>query len=416
MLGGMDKNVRGLGPAAVAVVVAAALAGCDDGGSAQAQAGPPQPPPVTVATPLVEEVVDWNDFTGRFTASQDVEIRAQVSGYLDAVHFTDGQRVVEGELLYTIDPRPFEAALAVAEAGQAQAEVQLGLARDEFARGERLLARQVISQEEFEARRAGVAQGEAAVASAAASVRAARLNLDYTAIRSPVAGRMSDNRVDIGNLVTGGPAGAVVLTTVMATDPIHFTFEVSEAEFLRFQREGQLAENAPVLIRLQDEASYEWLATVDFTDNTLDAASGTIRLRASVDNPDDFLRPGMFGDARVVGSMPYQAMLVPDTAIVTDAALRLVYVVGEDGVVAPRPVALGPLSGSLRVIRSGLGPDDWVIINGLLRARPGAPVTPELAEITRDAVDKADTGGPVLRTSAPLASIAAPVAAMPLQQ
>jgi RND family efflux transporter MFP subunit len=411
--------LRHFGLALGGVLTAAALAGCDDAdGIARAQEGAPPPPPVTVATPLVEDVADWMEFTGRFSASQDVEIRAQVGGYLMEVHFTDGARVEKGDLLYTIDPRPFQAALAVAQAEQTRAESQRNLAQDEFARAERLLARQVISTEEFEARKAAIAQAEADVLAAAANVQTAELNVEYTEIRSPIAGRVSDNRMDIGNLVSGGSASADVLTTVMATDPIYFTFEVSEAVFLHFQREGHLNSGAPVLIRLQDETDYNWVAKVDFTDNSLDSASGTIRLRAAVDNPDDFLKPGMFGDARVLGSQPYQAMLVPDTAIVTDAALRLVYVVGEDGMVQPRPVTLGPLSGTLRVVQSGIGPDDQVIINGLLRARPGAPVTPQVAEITRAA--PAGEGGegaapPAPPSSTPLASIAAPANTLPVQ-
>lgn len=409
--------LRNFGLVVGGIAVAVSLAGCDgDDGTAHAQSGPPPAPPVTVATPLVENVADWNDFTGRFSASQRVEIRAQVSGYLDAVHFTDGQSVEKGDLLYTIDPRQFNAALAVAEAQLSEAQAQLTLAQDEFARAERLLQRQVISQEEFEGRRAAVAQAQAAVAAGEATVLSAQVNVDYTEIRAPIAGVMSDNRVDIGNLVAGGAAGADVLTTVVSTDPLYFSFEVSEAEFLRFQREGQIDSGAPVLIRLQDETSYDWVAKVDFTDNALDAASGTIRLRASVDNPDNFLRPGMFGDARVLGSQPYQAMLVPDTAIVTDAALRLVYVVGEDGVVQPRPVQLGPLSGTLRVIRSGLAPDDRVVINGLLRARPGVTVTPQVAEITRDGGGEGDgqSAPPAPPSNTPLASIAMPVDSMPM--
>lgn len=397
------------------VLTAAALAGCDDSDNvAQAQEGAPPPPAVTVATPLVEEVADWVDFTGRFSASQRVEIRAQVGGYLDEVHFSDGQRVEVGDLLYTIDDRPFAATLAVSEAELARSEAQQALAQDEFARAERLLQRQVISQEEFEARKAAVAEADAAVASAKATVQSAQLNVDYTEIRSPIAGRMSDNHVDIGNLVSGGSASADVLATVVAIDPIYFTFEVSEALFLRFQRGGESDRAAPVLIRLQDEAGYGWEAKVDFTDNALDANSGTIRLRAAVANPDGFLKPGMFGDARVLWSMPYEAMLVPDTAIVTDAALRLVYVVGEDGIVQPRPVELGPLSGTLRVVRSGLGPDDRVIINGLLRARPGAPVAPEVAQIARETAG--DGAAPAAPPGAPLASIAAPADSLPVQR
>ncbi len=409
--------MRGIGLAAGGLLIAALLSACDEGDTvALAQDGPPPAPPVTVATPLVEEVADWVDFTGRFSASQRVDIRAQVGGYLLDVHFTDGQRVERGDLLYTIDPRPFAATLAGAEAQQTQAEAQRDLAADEFVRAERLLQRQVISQEEFEARKAAAAQAEAAVAAAIATVQSAQLNVDYTEIRAPITGRMSDNRVDRGNLVSGGSAAADVLSTVVATDPLYFSFEVSESLYLRFQREGHIDAGAPVLIRLQDETDYAWTAKVDFTDNALDANSGTIRLRAAVANPDEFLRPGMFGDARVLGSQPYQAMLVPDTAIVTDAALRLVYVVGEDGVVQPRPVTLGPLSGTLRVVTSGIGPDDQVIINGLLRARPGAPVTPQLAEIARDAAGEEGAAPPAPSSAAPLASIAMPTDSQPTQR
>lgn len=407
--------LRSFGPAFVGIAALLALAGCDEGEStAMAQSGPPPAPPVTVAKPLVEEVANWNDFTGRFSAAQQVEIRARVGGFVDSVHFTDGQRVAQGDLLYTIDPRPYRADLAVAQAQLAQAEATMSLANDEFARAERLLARQVISQEEFETRKAAVAQAQAGVAAAAATIQSAQLNVDYTEIRAPIAGRMSDNRVDVGNLVSGGSSTGDLLSTLVAIDPIDFSFEVSEAIYLGFLREGQLDAGAPVLIRLQDEVSYDWIAKVDFTDNTMDADSGTIRLRASVDNPDDFLKPGMFGDARVLGSQPYLAMLVPDTAIVTDAALRLVYVVGEDGVVQPRPVTLGPLSGPLRVVRSGLGPDDQIIINGLLRARPGATVTAQPGEISRVPAD-GEQPPAAPPSSTPLASMAMPADSLPIQ-
>lgn len=363
--------MRGLKVITASVLATVALYGCMEQSEAQA----PQAPPVTVAVPLSRQVVDWDDFVGRFEAAQSVEVRARVGGYIQAVHFRDGQFVRRGQLLFTLDPRPAQAQLAAARAQLAQAEAQLALARSNFTRNEGLLAAQAISQAEFDASRAAVQQGEAATAAANAAIRSAELQLSFTRVTAPISGHVSDRRVDPGNLVAGGSSAADVLTTIVSSAPIHFTFEGSEAVLLKYQRDAAEGRGSPIRIRLQDESDYRWSGTLDFTDNAIDTASGTIRLRAVVANGNGFLRPGMFGHAQLAGGAAYQALLVPDSAIVTDGARKVVYVVAADGAVAAKPVQLGPLTQGLRVIRAGLAPDDRVVINGVQRAQPGQKVT-----------------------------------------
>ncbi len=356
--------------AAASALVAAALYGCSPRSEAQA----PPAPAVTVATPLVQTVQDWDEFTGRFEATQSVEVRARVGGYISGVHFRDGDYVRRGQLLFTLDPRPAQAALASARAQLSQAQAQLTLARSELARAETLLESQAVSQAEVDTRRGALQTAEAAIAAANAAVRARTLDLEFTRVTAPISGRVSDRRVDPGNLVAGGSSAADVLTTVVSSAPIHFVFDGSEAVLLKYQRQARQGP-APVQVRLQDETGFTRSGTLDFTDNAVDTASGVIRLRAVIPNADGFLKPGMFGQARLAGAGTYQAMLVPDAAIATDQARRIVYVVGADGSVAPRPVELGPLVDGLRVVRSGLRPTDRVIINGVQRIQqPGMKV------------------------------------------
>jgi RND family efflux transporter MFP subunit len=390
---------------AVAVLITSLLYGCTDRSEAQ---GPPPAPEVSVATPLVDQVVDWDEFTGRFEAPQSVDVRARVGGYIQAVHFRDGQYVRKGQLLFTLDARPAQAALASARAQAAQAEAQVALARSELARAESLLEIQAVSRAEVDQKRAAVQTAEAAVASARAAVRGRELDVEFTRVTAPISGRVSDRRVDAGNLVGGGSSAADVLTTIVASSPIHFVFEASEAVMLRYQRDARDGTSAPIRIRLQDETGFRWSGTVDFSDNVVDPASGTIRLRAVVQNGDGFLKPGLFGQARVAGAAPYQALLVPDSAVATDQARRVVYVVDAENTVVARPVELGPLSDGLRVIRSGIEATDRVIVNGQLRARPGQPVTPKTVEIERTPTD---TQAPVTR--APPAATATPAGALP---
>jgi RND family efflux transporter MFP subunit len=379
------------------------LAGCSAG--AEEQAGPPPAPPVTVAAPAVQEVVDWDDFVGRFEAVQSVEVKPRATGYLQGVHFTDGQFVRQGQLLFTIDPRTAQAALAQAQAQVARARATLANARTELARSRTLEAQQAASTEEVEQRQAAVRAGEAEVAAAQAAVRAQQLNLGFTRVTAPISGRVSERRVDVGNSVA---ADQTVLTTIVSTNPLHFAFEGSEALLLKYQRQGAGAERGtPVRIRLQDEATYTHAGTLDFVDTVVNTGAGTVRARAVVSNPTGFLKPGMFGHARLAASQPYRALLVPDTAIVTDAARRVVYLVDAKNTVIARPVELGPLTGSLRVVRTGIGPTDRVIIGGIQRARPGQKVQPKPGRI-------AAATGPEPAAQAPALSppsVAIPVAA-----
>jgi RND family efflux transporter MFP subunit len=367
-----------------------------NGGSVAAA---PPPPVVTVATPLSRMVTDWDDYVGRFEASQAVEVRPRVSGQLVGIHFKDGDIVQRGQLLFTVDARPFAAALAETQAQVASASTALSLARSELARASRLIADQAVSAEEIDTLRARVQSAQAQLAAAQAQVRSRALNVEFTQIRAPVTGRISDRRVDIGNLVAGdAAANATVLTTINALDPIYFSFDGSEALYLKQRRQAQQSGDQAqgVEIRLQDETDYKWHGRVDFTDNAIENGSGTIRARAVIANPDYFLVPGMFGNMRMNGGAPHQALLVPDAAVVTDQTRKVVYVVGKDGTVAMRPVQAGALASGLRVIRSGLQPTDRVVISGTQFAQPGQKVKPVAGQITPvKAAPAAATAGPV---------------------
>jgi RND family efflux transporter MFP subunit len=359
--------------------------------------------PVTVAIPLVQEVVDWDDYVGRFEAIQNVEVKPRATGYLKAVHFTDGQYVRAGQLLFTIDPRQAQAAIAQSQAQLARAQATLANARTELARSRVLASQQAASREEVEQRQAAVRTGEADVAAARAAIRSQQLGLGFTRVVAPISGRISDRRVTPGNSVT---ADQTVLTTIVSVDPLHFTFEGAESLLLKQRQSGAGGTGTAVRIRLQDEATYIHAGRIDFVDTVVSTGSGTVRARAVVANSDGFIKPGMYGQARVVASQRYRALLVPDTAIVTDAARRLVYVTDAQGLVLGRPVELGPLIGGLRVVRSGIGPQDRVIINGIQRARPGQKVKPVLGQIRA-------SGGPEPAPAAPSlapASVATPAA------
>jgi RND family efflux transporter MFP subunit len=369
------------------------------------EAAPPPAPPaptVTVATPLVRAVTEWDDYVGRFEASQTVEVRPRVSGQIVGIHFADGQVVRRGQLLFTIDPRPFAAALAEARAGLASARSDLSLARADLSRAESLIADQAVSRSEVDRLRARVQAASAAVAGAEARVRSRALDLEFTRIRAPIGGRASDRRVDAGNLVAAGDGTAgSLLTTINALDPIHFSFDASEALFLKAKRErgnGGVAE-----IRLQDEAEYRWKGRLDFTDNGIDPRSGSIRGRAVLANPDLFLTPGMFGNMRLGSGGTVQALLVPDAAVRTDQARKVVMVVGRDGTVAAKPVAAGPLVDGLRVIRSGLDRQDRVIIAGTQLAQPGGKVQVRVGRVQPVRVQAA---APVVAPAAGQATLA----------
>jgi RND family efflux transporter MFP subunit len=362
-----------------AVILAFALASCGD-------SGPPAPPApqVTVAKPQKRDIVDMDEYVGRFLAVDTVEVRARVSGYLEQVHFKDGQIVQAGDLLFSIDKRPFQNTLDQAKGTLAQARANLAFTESDLARAQKLVADKTISEQVFEQRTQAKRNAEASVASNEAAVRQAELDLAFTELRAPVTGRIGDRRVAPGNLVTGGTQGnTTLLATIVSIDPIRFEFTADEGAFIRYER---LAKNGkdpesrytstPVSLKLLDEQDFKHLGTIDFVDNVIDQSSGTIRGRALVSNPDGFLTPGMFARVRVPGSPRYEALLVPDSSIGSEQVRKFVFVVDGDNTVKQKYLTLGTLQGNLRVVKSGLDPDDRVIVNGLMRARPGAKVTP----------------------------------------
>jgi len=361
-------------------------------------AAAPPPAIVTVATPLLRQIAEWDDYSGRFEASKSVELRPRVSGSVIAVHFTDGAVVHQGQLLFTIDPRPFVAALAEARAAVASARSDLTLAQADLGRATRLLEVDAVSRSDVDRIRARVQAAQAALAAANARVQARALDVGFTQVRAPITGRISDRRIDPGNLVQGGGSGAegTLLTTINALDPIYFTFDASEALFLKARRARESgAAPSDVEIRLQDETDYRWHGRLDFTDNGLDTKSGTIRLRAVVSNPTQFLTPGMFGNMRLSTAQASQALLVPDSAVQIDQARKVVMVLGKDGNVAPHPVTVGPLIDGLRVIRTGLTPADRVVIAGTQMLMPGVKVQAKPGKIVPQAVAAAPAPVPV---------------------
>jgi len=363
---------------AIGVIAVALLAGLGwkylSGG--QADAAPMPTPAVQVAQPLTREVTEWNDYVGRFAPSRTVEVRPRVSGAVTQILFRDGDFVRQGQPLFVVDVRPYRALLAEAQAEVASGRSALALAQADYGRVASLKGDEAVAASEVDQLRAKVRAAAAGLAGAQARVAQRALSLEFATVRAPISGRISDRRVDVGNLVTGeNGASATLLTTINAVDPIYFNFDASEALFLRTQRERQ-AKQAPanVQVRLQDEADYRWNGKLDFTDNGLDPRSGTIRVRAVVPNPQGFLTPGMFGNMRLADAGRVRAMLVPDAAVQADQARKVVLVVGKDSTVTAKPVQIGPLVNGLRVIQSGLAPDDRVVISNFQAAIAGAKV------------------------------------------
>ena len=340
---------------------------------------PPPPPTVVVANPLRQRIVDWDDYVGRFQSIDAVELRPRVSGYLDSVRFRDGQIVRKGDLLFVIDPRPYQATLAQATAQVTRARATLNNANVELKRAQALFEAKAGSEQELQTRKAAALQARADLAAADANRQAAALNVAFTRVTAPLSGRVSDRRVAPGNLVT---ADQTVLTSIVNDDPIRFSFEAPESLFLKRQREKRRAIGDPVEIRLQDEPSYRWRGKLEFVDNQLDVNAGVIRGRAVVANPGGLLTPGLLGHMRLPGSNAYDGLLIPDAALQQDQQRRIVLVVDKDNVVRQRVVDPGAILGGLRVIRSGLKPDDRVVIRGIGRAKPGAKVTPQRGRVT----------------------------------
>ncbi|HEY8383190.1 MAG TPA: efflux RND transporter periplasmic adaptor subunit [Microvirga sp.] len=353
-------------------------------GPALAQGPAAAPPSVTVAKPLMKDITEWDDFIGRFEAVDQVEIRARVSGYLDKVHFQDGALVKVGDRLFTIDQRPYRAALEQAEATVASAQVRVEFASNDLERAETLRRTGNIPEQVLDQRRSNYLTARADLDRAEAAARQARLDMEFTDIKAPIAGRISRRLVSEGNLVN---ANQSVLTNIVSLDPIQFYFDVDERSYLAYsrQREGgtRTSGAAPnrVELTLTDERAAKRTGRLDFVDNRLDAQSGTIRLRAIFDNKDLFLTPGLFGRISVLGSDPYRGILLPDEAVGSDQDRRVVFVVAEDNTVTMRPVRPGPRIDGYRVIREGLKGDETVVVNGIVRVRAGVKVAPQMTTL-----------------------------------
>jgi multidrug efflux system membrane fusion protein len=359
------------------------LAGCGEPAT-KAQTAPPPPPAVTVANPVKKTITDQDEYVGRFVAVDSIEIRSRVSGYLDKVHFKDGQLVKEGEPLFTIDRRPLEITLSQARATLGQARANLAYTESDLARASQLVRDRTITEQVFDQRTQAKRVAEAAVAAQTAAVLQAELDLQFTELRAPVSGRIGDRRVSPGNLVTGGTSGnTTLLATIVSIDPIRFEFTFDEASYLRYSRLAGEAGDAtrvastPVALKLLDETGFPHKGRMDFVDNVIDRSSGTIRGRASFDNASGLFTPGMFARIQVPASPPYDAFVVPDLAIGTEQIRKFVYVVDGENTVRQKYVTLGPIVDGKRVIKEGLAADDRVIVSGLMRARPGVKVTPQ---------------------------------------
>ncbi len=356
------------------------------GGLAHAQGGPPpQAPPVTVAKPVVKDIVEQTDFIGRFEAIDQVDIRARVSGYLDKVHFQDGTFVKAGDPLFTIDQRPYRNALEQAQAAVTSSQVRMEFAQSDLDRAEQLRRTGNITDQLHDQRRQAFLTAKAELDRAQAALRQAQLDLEFTEIKSPLSGKISRKLVSEGNLVN---ANETVLTNVLSLDPIQFYFDIDERSFLALSRQMQggtkistNGESNEVLLTLTDERLGQRKGQLDFVDNRLDAASGTMRARAIFENADLFLTPGLFGRVTIGASDPYKGILIPDEAIGSDQDRRVVNVVGDNNVVNLKPVRIGPRIDGYRVIRDGLTGNETIVVNGLVRVRPGSPITPQMTTL-----------------------------------
>ncbi len=357
--------------------------------TAAAQGGPPPAPAVTVAKPLAKRITNWDEYSGRFQAVQTVEVRPRVSGFIETIHFKDGQIVKAGDLLFTIDPRPFALAVESAKAEVARANAQVELAATEVERARPLVRSGAVTERDFDQRAANLSVARAALQAAQAATKNAELNLEWTKVTAAIDGRISDRKVDAGNLVNGGSGTTTLLASIVTMDPIHFLFEVSEADYLRYTRlaeDGKRASSRdtgnPVRIKLSDETEFKHPGQMNFVDNQINVRSGTMRGRAVVDNKNGLLQPGLFARMQLFGG-EVDGLLIPDAAVVSDQARKIVFTVGEDGIVKPKPVTLGAIDGGLRVVLSGLSAEDRVVIDGIANpmVRPGAKVTPQEGKI-----------------------------------
>ncbi len=351
--------------------------------SATAQQGPP---PVTAAKPVVKTIVEDDEFVGRFGASAEVDIRARVTGFLDEVHFTDGSFVEQDQLLYTIDQRQFQTALRQAQAQIDIAEATSAFADEQLDRAVSLIDNGTIAQSVLDQRREAALAAQGALEQARAALELAELDLEYSEIRAPMAGRIDQTLLDPGNLVS---ANQTLLTSIVATNPIHFYFDIDERYFLAYARDARArgsmlqegANGLEVRVTVSDRQVPPQMGRLDFSENRIDEETGTMRVRAVLDNPDELLTPGLFGRVNVPGSLPYEGVLIPDAAIVSDQNRRLVMSLDAEGNVTPIPIRPGPRIDGYRVVREGLDGSETIVTEGLIRARPGSVVAPELIEL-----------------------------------
>ncbi|SHN72619.1 RND family efflux transporter, MFP subunit [Bradyrhizobium erythrophlei] len=369
----------------VLIILAALLSGCEEKQAPQAAA--PPAPPVTVAQPVKRTVTDWDEFTGRFDAVQQVQVRPRVGGFITAVEFRDGAFVKEGDLLYLIDARPFEAVATQAEGQLSDARAKVELAKRDLERGLALVQTSAVSEQLVDQRRQALQAAYAAVTQAEGSLKAAQLNVEFTHVTAPISGRVSRHLVDLGNLVQGSEGNSTLLTSIVTLDPIYVYFDIDEATYIKYNKlwfEGKRPSSRdtpnPVQVSLTGETKPSRNGTINFLDNQLDVSTGTLRGRAVIPNTDLSILPGQFGRVRLIASAPYEALLVPDTAIATDQSRKILFVVKDDNTVEAKAVVLGPLDEGLRVIREGLKPEDRVVVDGLQRVRVGAKVTPHEAK------------------------------------
>lgn len=372
-----------------AMFLSVLLVGCDDG---VAQNAVPQAPAVSAADVVVKSISQWDSFNGRIEAVESVQLRPRVSGYIDKVNYADGQEVKKGEVLFTIDDRTYRAELEQAQASLARAKTQASLARSEANRTDKLVNTNVVSREEWEQRRSAATQAQADIRAAQAAVDAAQLNLDFTKVTAPIEGRASRALITSGNLVTAGDS-ASVLTTLVSLKTVYVYFDVDEATYLHYQnlaRSGQGASSnhlaLPVEIGLVDEEGYPHQGKVDFLDNQLTPSTGTIRMRALLDNAQRQFTPGLFARVRLPGSAEFNATLIDDKAVLTDQDRKYVYIVDKDGKAQRRDITQGRLAAGLRIVQQGLNPGDKVIIDGLQKVfMPGMPVNAKTVPMTASA-------------------------------
>jgi RND family efflux transporter MFP subunit len=379
---GRDKTMKGYKGLGVVLIASLLATGC---GKPTAKSAAPVTPPVSVAQPVPRNVNEWDEYTGRLASPETVEVRARVSGYIDKIHFKEGGDVKLGDLLVTIDQRPYLASVDRLKAELGGARARAELARAEAKRGEGLAATKAISTDTYETRLKTAVEAEEAVRSAEAALKSAQLDLEFTEVRAPISGRISNARITGGNLVTGGStANTTLLTTIVSLDPLYCYFEADEASALRYRqlhREGKrtsaMFTAIPAEMALGNEQGYPHKGTVDFVDNQINPATGTIRARAVFTNADKLMAPGFFARVRIPGAAEYDAVMIRDSAISSDQGRLFVLTVDAQNKTVYRPVKIGPIVDGLRVVREGLTANDHVIVSGLMSARPGVIVQPQ---------------------------------------